>query len=356
MLCESIVQLAGSLDQLADGERELFDRIFSVSTSHGQLVPPEPMHEWIEAHFGSVAAVSDQSIVRTTNILTWETTIFNPLRASRPVKSRDAKEVQDQIRSSQGDPFCAPLDHVPADSFGRVSGRFSVTGANIAKYDAWHGLVVFREHDPLAFTPESLADALETARQWYARAHAADPAAVYPLFIWNCLWRSGSSVVHGHAQTTLARDLPYGKIERLRRVAAQYAAQYRANYFDDLYRVHAELGLVWPAAGVRAFASLTPIKEREVLILADGFHETLANAIYHVLRTYVSKLGVASFNVAVYLPPLDPLDGWADFPVLVHLVDRGDLTSSTCDFGAVELYAGSVVSADPFAVARAMRA
>jgi hypothetical protein len=237
-----------------------------------------------------------------------------------------------------------------------VSGRLNVTGSNIAKYDAWHSLVVFHEHDPLAFTRESLVDTLQTAREWFSRAHASDPAAIYPLFVWNCLWRSGSSVVHGHAQMTLARDLAYGKIERLRRVAALYRTQYGTNYFDDLYRVHCALGLAWSGAGVRAFASLTPIKEREVLMLSGGFDETLANAIYHGLHTYVSQLGVTSFNVAIYLLPLEPDEEWAGFPILAHLVDRGDLASSTCDFGAVELYAASVVSADPFAVAKAMRA
>ncbi len=40
---------------------------------------------------------------------------------------------------------------------------------------------------------------------------------------------------------------------------------------------------------------------------------------------------------------------------LFRLVDRGDPMNRTSDIGAMELYASSVISSDPFAVARVMR-
>ena len=356
MSFDGIIQLSELMEQLADADRERFDRIFRVSTARGMLVPPESTRTWVEEQFGSLETVTRQQIIRVTNIVTWDSTLFNALRAKRPIKMMDAKDVRAQVQASAGDPFCHPLDNTPADVFGRVTGRACVTASNIAKYDGWHGLVIFNEHDPLAFTRETISDALDTARQWYARAHTVDAQAVYPLFIWNCLWRSGSSVVHGHAQMTLARDTPYAKIEHLRRAALQYNAEHHSNYFDDLYRAHETLGLTWTTAGVRALASLAPIKEKEVILLADRFDDALASAIHHVLRTYVSELGVVSFNLAIYLKPLAPVaENWDSFPVVAHLVDRGDLGNNTCDFGAVELYAASVVASDPFDVARAMQ-
>jgi hypothetical protein len=69
-------------------------------------------------------------------------------------------------------------------------------------------------------------------------------------------------------------------------------------------------------------------------------------------------LGVTSFNLVVYQPPLnvdDTEENWDGFPVLVRIVDRGDPSSRTVDFGAMELYAASVVSSDPFQVARTLR-
>jgi hypothetical protein len=41
---------------------------------------------------------------------------------------------------------------------------------------------------------------------------------------------------------------------------------------------------------------------------------------------------------------------------MVRIVDRGDPGSPTSDIGAMELYAASVVSADPFEVAARLRA
>jgi hypothetical protein len=48
------------------------------------------------------------------------------------------------------------------------------------------------------------AGELDLAKQWFAKAHAYDPAARYPYLMWNCLWRAGGSIVHGHMQMTAA--------------------------------------------------------------------------------------------------------------------------------------------------------
>ncbi len=44
----------------------------------------------------------------------------------------------------------------------------------------------------------------------------------------------------------------------------------------------------------------------------------------------------------------------AGFPVMVRIVDRGDPTARTADFGAMELYAASIVSSDPLKLAVAL--
>ena len=55
------------------------------------------------------------------------------------------------------------------------------------------------------------------------------------------------------------------------------------------------------------------------------------------------------------MPPLAAVsEDWSGFPVIVRLVDRGDVNTRVADFGAMELYASSVVSSDPFAVATAV--
>jgi len=61
--------------------------------------------------------------------------------------------------------------------------------------------------------------------------------------------------------------------------------------------------------------------------------------------------------MALCVPPLSP-DGedWRRFPPLARLVDRGDPGNRTSDIGAMELYAASVIAADPFRLAEALRA
>ena len=55
------------------------------------------------------------------------------------------------------------------------------------------------------------------------------------------------------------------------------------------------------------------------------------------------------------LPPLIA-DGndWRRFPPHARLVDRGDPANKTSDIGGMELYAASVVAADPFLLAEAL--
>jgi hypothetical protein len=352
-----IADLAQQVERLAPEEQELFHRLFHVSTTVGTLDPPETMRPWIERLFGSVEAVKQQRIIKVTNLVTWEGALFNELRANRPMEATASADLERLILENIGDPFCKPLEGTPADSFGRVKGTRSITASNIAKYDGFHGVVIFDEHNPLAFTRESVADAIDTALAWAREAHAADAEAKYFFWMWNCLWKSGASIIHGHAQMTLSREMHYAKVEGLRRAALAYRAQHGSSYFDDLYRVHEVLGLAFQVAGVKVIAYLAPIKEKEVVLISNQLDMPLKHVIYEVLACFVHQLGVTSFNLALYVPPIVP-DGedWSGFPAMVRLVDRGDPNNKTADFGAMELYAASVIASDPFAVAKVLRA
>src|SRR3972149_4380940 len=80
----------------------------------------------------------------------------------------------------------APGESPPEDRCGRIEGAHCLTAANVAKAEAWHGLIVFLEPEPMAFTHESVLDCLETARRWWAAAPEGDTEAGYPLLFWNC--------------------------------------------------------------------------------------------------------------------------------------------------------------------------
>jgi galactose-1-phosphate uridylyltransferase len=348
------------LDQLIAAlpkdDRARFHRIFHLSTTVGQLNPPETMHPWIEGYFDSVEAVKSQRIVKVTNLVTMEGSLFNELRASRPMEAKASSDLEETIMSNLGDPFCKPLEGTPADSFGRVRGKHSITASNIAKYDGFHGVVVFDQHNPLVFSSEKVSDYMDTALAWAHKAHDVDGAARYFFFMWNCLWKSGASILHGHAQMTLSRDMHYAKVEHLRRSALRYRENHGANYFDDLYAAHKALGLTLENGHTRILAYLTPIKEKEVLLISEALDQDLKDSIYKVLKGFVERLGVQSFNLALYYKPLAEVEeDWSGFPVVVRIVDRGDPNNKTADIGAMELYAASVIASDPFRVAEALR-
>ncbi len=130
--------------------------------------------------------------------------------------------------------------------------------------------MIFDEPHPLRFDGPRLRDYLDTALRWLAAAHAQDSGAIYPLIFWNCLPKGGASQMHGHMQLALAPGMHYARVELWRRAAQSYRAEHGARYFDDLFAVHQALGLAIPSlSGTRAFAHLTPLRNREIVLLAS---------------------------------------------------------------------------------------
>jgi len=168
-------------------------------------------------------------------------------------------------------------------------------------------------------------------------------------------------------QAILGRDIHYAKIEGLRRAALSYRSQYGVNYFDSLYQVHQSLGCSFERHGVRIMASLTPIKEKEVILMCESSDQSgfrwnrnlglsLKERSYEVLSCLRDEMGVASFNLALYTPPIAEVDeDWSGFPIQIRIVDRGWLTEAPSDIGAMELYSSSVVASDPFEVIRVLK-
>jgi hypothetical protein len=349
----SIVDLRARIGALAEPQRDLVDRLFEVTETVGHLEPPEEMRPWIEKLFGTVEGVRSQRIVRVTNRVTHEGTLFNELRARRPMEAKGVDDARAEIAKTEGDPFCHPETGTPADPFGRIRGKHSITASNVAKYDGFHGVLIFDRHDPMApVDTEIMRDYLDTCRRWAEAARGADAAARYYFLMWNSLWRAGGSIVHGHMQMTVTRASHYAKVELAREIATQYRARYGADYFEDLIAAHDALGLARRVGDATILASLTPIKERELIVLAPrgADEQALAPALAGALAAH-RRLGVVSWNMALYLAPLaDDGRDWSALRTHARFVDRGDPGNRTSDIGAMELYAASVVSADPYRV------
>ena len=162
--------------------------------------------------------------------------------------------------------------------------------------------------------------------------------------------------MHGHAQVQLARGRHYARIEALRRAAVAYSNEHGTDYFEELAATHAALGLGWKQGNVWVLASLTPVKEKETLILAPAFDEDAADALYDTLATFRAAFGAQSFNAGGLLPPLrETPEDWQGFPCVLRVVDRGPLGVRSSDIGSMELFAEPVIASDPFAVAEALK-
>lgn len=351
----SVMQLDEIVAELPAEDRAAFERVFHVSVSRGDLVPPEEMRSWIEERFGSVDLVRQQKIVKVTNVVTLEGVLFNWLRSARPIW-REELDLDAELAQDGGEPFDDPYALTPEDVFGRVEGQWCVTASNIAKFDGFHGLVIFKERNPLRFTREQIHDYLNTGERWAALAHRSDPSAKYYFFLWNCLWRAGASLLHGHAQLLLGREMHYAAIEHQRRSALLFEATHRRNYFDALFAAHEVVGAGFRRNGVRVMANLAPVKENEVVLMADETSDALKDRIYQTLACFRDRLGVSCFNLVLYRPPLAPTEeSWEGFPVMARIVDRGDPTTRTNDFGGMELYAAKVVACDPLKLAQTLQ-
>jgi galactose-1-phosphate uridylyltransferase len=216
-------------------------------------------------------------------------------------------------------------------------------------------LLIFQKHNPLTFDEHELGDYIETALRWFGEAHRRDASCTYPFLMWNCLEKAGASRVHGHAQLLLAKGVPYECPSRMFHAAETYRERCGRDYFGDLCKVHETLGLGVSEGSVCSFASLVPVKDKEIVVVSTDALKgnlTAVRAVYRALRCMIDKLGVTSFNCAVWFPPFGEESGR---PTIVRVVDRGNIFKRPADMAAMELYGSSVIAADPYRVADALR-
>jgi len=350
----SILELPERIARLSGVARERTDRLFEAILTEGSTDPPPTLEPWLRDTFGSVDAVRHQRLARVTNLVTLDSTVFATLRSRRPVDGgENPRMLAGEIAATAGDPFCDPEHRTPADTFGRVRGTRMVTAANAALADAHHAVLVFDHHDPLVLDAGLVRDLFDTGRAWAERARADDAAADRYLLIWNCLWRAGGSIIHGHAQAFLGRGRPHAALDRFLRDATAYRKAHGGDLVADLVAAHRDLGLARDlGGGVTGIAHLTPVKERELLVVGrpgmDERDPAFADAAWRALSVYRDRLGVRSFNLALWRSPL--ADGADEIPPMVRIVDRGDPMTRASDIGAMELYGTPIVGSDPYDV------
>lgn len=365
MTTQAILDLPASMSSLAATARARVERLFDITADVGRLVVPDTLAPKIARWYAApgdagprdaIERAAQQRVVRVVNRVTGESALFNELRARRPMQHGETADLDARIDAARnGCDFCDPIAMTTTDTWGRVRGAHGVSAANASVYDAHHGMVVFGEHHPHRFEAPHVRDYLDVAMQWLRRTHEQDAALRHPFIMWNCLEKAGASQPHGHLQMLLARSCPYARQAGLVRAAEAYRRETGAAYASDWIDAHRDLGLAAERRGVVCAASLTPIKEKETLVAGPALDGDFADALAAVLRCFIDRLGVVSFNVGIFLPPMDA-DAAYDLPVIARCVDRGDPARPTADVGAMELYGTPVVASDPYRVIDAVRA
>ncbi|MGZ7108524.1 MAG: hypothetical protein ACXVHW_06120 [Methanobacterium sp.] len=371
----SILELEDKIKSIKKEDEEqyrMINSIFHVSSATGSMKIPSTYRKRILEIFGKkdnegniiesekevIKRIETQKIVKTYNKWIGSGSLFNSLRASRPGMGKEEiedirKKVDEYIKGSEeGCEFCYPEINTPEDVFGRVKGKYCITGSNLAKYDAWSSVIFFNRHHPLKFSLEEVSDYIDTGFKWFKKVHNYDKRFKYPFFLWNCLQKAGASQVHSHAQILMTDEIHYAKPQFLRKIFRQYMQLTGKNYFKDVYKAHDALGLTLDGE-VDGFASITPIKEKEFIIVTrdnPSENESIKEAIYKILRCFIDELGVTSFNMVISCPAF----GESSFPYLIQIVDRGSIFKTTVDTGAMELYGSSVISDDPYNVIKAV--
>lgn len=372
----SIINLDKIVKDLNAGEKEIFNRVYGITTSTGQEEIPESFVQKQLRWFGkegetpeqTLDRVKNQEVVRIYNKYTFEGASFNALRADRPIVGKGDPAIQEKVRAhieeKIDDDFCSPLEFTASDvgiPNGRIQGQHCMTASNSAKYDGVSGMVTFNEHDPLKFSLEQLSDYIGVAQEWSRAIHSTRQEFVYPVIGWNCLEKAAASQVHGHMQLLLGKDFHYADVEKLRKASQDYRTEHDRDYFEDLIKIYDALKLSWHNGEATVMAELTPKKEKGIMIVADDLNEDCVGATYNALRCFIDQMGVVSFNAAILMPPLDQREGWEDFPYIVRIVDREKITSatptinSTADIGVMELFVNNIISSDPYKVIEGIR-
>jgi hypothetical protein len=99
------------------------------------------------------------------------------------------------------------------------------------------------------------------------------------------------------------------------------------------------------------------VKEREVIVIGrigmDERDPAFAATLGEVLVALRDRVGVRSFNLALWRPALDTADD--PFPPIARIVDRGDPSIRPSDIGAMELYGSPIVGSDPYELVDVLR-
>ncbi len=273
-------------------------------------------------------------------------TRINPARARR-IKHTGGDGRDDDLRrliasSRKNCPFCperreTATPRFPPELFpaGRLSRNECLLFPNKDPYGEHHavGILSDAHHIPMeAYREETIRDGLLLARDYFAAVHRKDPRARFPIYVWNFLPPSAGSIVHPHIQLLL-ESMPSPIIRELILRCREWRERRGEAFWTSLVREEERSGerMIFRDDRLVVLASFAPRGFREILLLLPGSRslgeldearvETLSRALVRLMRAY-HAMGVGSFNLVTYSPPLGAGEEAPAFPFHAKIISR----------------------------------
>merc|ERR1719239_582566 len=119
----------------------------------GHLVIPKPLQELLHQWVGPELDVARQQIIQVTDLLSGESTHYNPLRAQRPRPGGGSEgrswAVSQVERSAAQCHFCRPQNFTAEEVWGRISLPHCSSAGNVFRVAATSGLILAKTHSVL---------------------------------------------------------------------------------------------------------------------------------------------------------------------------------------------------------------
>lgn len=315
------MEITNKVKKLDKKYKDIFDRIYEIEEEIGTQKFPLKIKD-------KYKNFKKQKITIIRNKVLGLETHFNLLRSKRK-KPKILQKFQEGFCV-----FCNPQQFTPSeDIIGKLENKYAITASNLMKATKHHGLIIFKKHKN--FTIKDINGALDLSFLWFKKNKGNK------FLIWNYLWKAGASIIHPHFQIFSTNKLPF-RLKEIKRKFEDYKKNYGNEYLEDLFILHKKLGLAKEKNGLKVIINLTPFKENEIILIAKDW-EKQKNKLSKLILKYLN-IGIESFNFFLFY------DG--EFEKIGFLLDRGKLNELNSDIGTLEIYAFSIVSFDPFILAR----
>lgn len=345
---------------------EKFLTLFEIHDRYSRkLTFPPPFYQkvsnWLNGDKTLLEQIHHQHLIHIFQTFTSEHTVYNPIRAKRPMptKSTNLFEWVDKLslESAIDCDFCKFNNMTAIDEFGRHITKDTARVTNTFKVESYHSMVVTKQHHPINISREVTVNMFKEALTWFYDVSQQDAQYIYTNIAWDFLHHAGVSQLHPHLHMMMSPDHYYGSFEMLRSAAQRYYDAYGENYFNVLIEVHAALGLVVEYGDAIAIATLSGKADLEIMFLSDFPGEDLYHLIYFAFNAYHDTFTQLCKGFVASYPALGTSKEAAvgRIPAIARLISRGDCTSMRTDYTSYEIFQIVYRNHDPWQVAEALR-